>query len=213
MHGVSFTISSLRGGYVSADADEKERRRALDFYVRKRRGRKMSDAKNEQPEEAAAAEQKPKKGLPVKGILTTGVSALVLAGVGAGAAFLSAPQGQKCAAAPAAAAAGGHARIDPKDVAFVNLEPLVISLGPGARSKYLKISISLETSKTHEKSLNELSPRIRDVLNSYLRAVDESDLERPAGMTRLRAQMLRRLQLVSPQGAVNDILITDFVLT
>ncbi|MEQ8178190.1 MAG: flagellar basal body-associated FliL family protein [Amphiplicatus sp.] len=173
----------------------------------------MSDEKKEQPDEAAATEQKPKKGLPLKGILTTAVSALALAGVGAGAAFLGAPTGQKCAAAPAAPASGGHAKTDPKDVAYVNLEPLVISLGPGARSKYLKISISLETSKTYEKSLNELSPRIRDVLNSYLRAVEESDLQRPASMTRLRAQMLRRLQLVSPQGAVNDILITDFVLT
>ena len=173
----------------------------------------MSDAKKEQPDEAAAPEQKPKKGLALKGVLTTAVSALVLAGVGAGAAFLAAPAGQKCAPVAVAAASGGHARTDPKDVAFVNLEPLVISLGPSARSKYLKISISLETSKTYEKSLNDLSPRIRDVLNSYLRAVEESDLQRPASMTRLRAQMLRRLQLVSPEGAVSDILITDFVLT
>lgn len=173
----------------------------------------MSDAENEQKDDAGEAQQKPKKGLPIKGALTTLASALTLGGVAAGAAFVITPAAGKCVAPPTPDGSPSHVRIDPKDVAYVNLEPLVISLGPNARSKYLKISISLETSKNHENSLNMLSPRIRDVLNTYLRAVEESDLQRPASMTRLRAQMLRRLQLVAPQGSVSDILITDFVLT
>ena len=55
-------------------------------------------------------------------------------------------------------------------------------------------------------------PRIRDTLNTYLRAVEEEDLMRPSGMARLRAQMLRRLQLAAPDAEISDILITDFVL-
>ncbi|MEM8935799.1 MAG: flagellar basal body-associated FliL family protein [Pseudomonadota bacterium] len=98
-------------------------------------------------------------------------------------------------------------------VAIVNLEPLVVTLGPRARSRYLKISISLETRSGNEEDINKLAPRFRDVLNNYLRAVDESDLADPAAMTRLRAQILRRIQLVSDADLVTGILITDFVLT
>lgn len=178
---------------------------------------KNEDAAEAPEADAAAAIESGKKPFPLKGALLSAVGALALGGAAGVAGFFIAPGANNCAsgaqAAAAKPAAKPHAKADVKDVAFVNMEPLVISLGPDAKSKYLKISISLETTKTNEKTLTELSPRIRDILNSYLRAVEESDLERPAGMTRLRAQMLRRLQLVTPEGAIGDILITDFVLT
>jgi len=53
---------------------------------------------------------------------------------------------------------------------------------------------------------------ILDVLNTYLRAVELRDVENPAAMTRLRAQMLRRVNIVTGEGRVNDLLITEFVL-
>jgi len=55
-------------------------------------------------------------------------------------------------------------------------------------------------------------PRILDVLNSYLRAVAITDLEDPTAMARLRAQMLRRVQIVTGEGRVRDLLVTEFVL-
>ena len=55
-------------------------------------------------------------------------------------------------------------------------------------------------------------PRIVDVLNTYLRAVEVRDLEEPAAMARLRAQMLRRVQVVTGEGRVRDLLVTEFVL-
>ena len=106
-----------------------------------------------------------------------------------------------------------HIYYSQEDVVFVTLEPMVVTLGPRARSQYLKISISFETTSEHEEKLNDLSPKLRDVLNTYLRAVEESDLADPMSMNRLRAQMLRRVQIVADQEAVHDVLITDFVLT
>jgi flagellar FliL protein len=50
------------------------------------------------------------------------------------------------------------------------------------------------------------------VLNTYLRAVSEDQLGKPAALERLRAQMLRRIQVVTEQGQVKDLLITEFVL-
>ncbi len=51
-----------------------------------------------------------------------------------------------------------------------------------------------------------------DVLNGYLRAVDVPALEDPSSLIRLRAQMLRRVQIVTGEGRVRDLLIIEFVL-
>jgi flagellar FliL protein len=53
---------------------------------------------------------------------------------------------------------------------------------------------------------------VLDVLNTYLRAVQARDIEDPAALARLRAQMLRRIQVVTGDGQVRDLLITEFVL-
>lgn len=168
----------------------------------------MSDA-----EEEVSADAEEKKPSPIKAIIISAVSALAMGGAAAGAAYFLAPADEGCAAGVIAegdASAGGAPA---RDVIFVNLEPLIVTLGPDAKSRYLKISLSLETTSAHEQSLYDLSPRIRDTLNTYLRAVEEDDLVRPSSMARLRAQMLRRLQLAAPGSDISDILITDFVLS
>ncbi len=97
-------------------------------------------------------------------------------------------------------------------VAFLPLEPLIISLGPDARSRHLKVTITVEVVPGTEENVLLVQPRIIDVLNTFLRAVDERDFEVPRSMMRLRAQMLRRVQLVTPKDSVRDVLIQEFVL-
>lgn len=101
---------------------------------------------------------------------------------------------------------------DLPDVAFVPIDPLVISLGPGAQSNHLRFTAQLEVNSAHTGEVSHLLPRILDVLNGYLRAVDIADLEDPAALVRLRAQMLRRIQIVTGEGRVRDLLVTEFVL-
>ncbi len=96
--------------------------------------------------------------------------------------------------------------------AFVPMEPLVISLGPDAKSRHLKVSVTIEVAPGSEEAVTLVTPRINDVLNTFLRAVDEREFEIPRSMLRLRAQMLRRVQLVTPKGSVRDVLIQEFVL-
>jgi len=98
------------------------------------------------------------------------------------------------------------------DVEFVPIAPLVISLGPGAQSNHLRFTAQLEVDRSHSREVSHLLPRIVDVLNGYLRAVDMADLENPATLVRLRAQMLRRIQIVTGEGRVRDLLVTEFVL-
>jgi flagellar protein FliL len=98
------------------------------------------------------------------------------------------------------------------DVAFVPMEPIMISLPPGAAEKHLRFAGQLEVAPEHSVEVSGLMPRVLDVLNTYLRAVEVRDLEDPAALARLRAQMLRRIQVVTGEGRVRDLLITEFVL-
>ncbi|MFQ5562723.1 MAG: flagellar basal body-associated protein FliL [Parvularculaceae bacterium] len=172
----------------------------------------MSD-KEESPEEEDAPEERKKKSSTIKSVLFSAIIAMTMGVAAAAGVYFFAPDSKACVADTAVASEGHNNARDKRNVTFVNLEPLVVTLGPNAKSSYLKISVSLETSHSYEKELDELSPRFRDALNTYLRAVDENDLIVPAAMARLRAQMLRRLQLVASEQAVTNVLITEFVLT
>lgn len=97
-------------------------------------------------------------------------------------------------------------------IAFVPLETIVISLGPDSGSEHLRFTAQLEVVDTAAADVTTLTPRILDVINSYLRAIDTASIEDPYAMARLRSQMLRRIQVVTGDGRVRDLLITEFVL-
>lgn len=99
----------------------------------------------------------------------------------------------------------------PNDIAFVPLDPLLISLGKPPANRHLRFAAQLEVAAAYEADVTHLVPRVLDVLNSYLRAVNLSDLEDSASLIVLRAQMLRRIQIVTGEGRVRDLLITEFV--
>jgi flagellar FliL protein len=98
------------------------------------------------------------------------------------------------------------------DIGFVKMEPIVVSLPPGASARHLRFIGQLEVVPEHTAEVAQLMPRIMDVLNTYLRAVEIADLEQPASISRLRAQMLRRIQVVTGEGKVRDLLISEFIL-
>lgn len=157
-----------------------------------------------------------------------GLVALALTPVVAAAAFFGAREGylplpaDLWGLAPVAAAESGGdgAEAMPRGGAglegglprFIAVEPFVISLGPQIEAEHLRLTVAIEADPEMAEDVEALIPRIRDVLNTFLRAVDARVFEDPYAMLRLRAQMLRRVQLVSPQGAVRDLLIQDFVL-
>lgn len=89
---------------------------------------------------------------------------------------------------------------------------LVVSIRPVGRVRHLKLSIVIETSPDSGDLFLTREPRIRDALNTYLRAVDVSALEDPLGMDRIRAQIKRRIEFVAAPAPVDAVLITDFIL-
>ena len=149
------------------------------------------------------AEAKPKRS---KMGLLIGV-ALALAGAGGG---YFAVQSGLILSPPAPEPTAAEIEALP-EVGFVPIEPLTISLGRESGNRHLKFSAQLEVASGYEADVQKVLPRVVDVLNGYLRAVDIAELEDPSALTRLRAQMLRRIQIVTGGGRVRALLIMEFV--
>ncbi len=96
---------------------------------------------------------------------------------------------------------------------FLALDPMVIAISPLGRSKYLKISLVLETDDAGAEEILNHGYYVKDVLNTFLRSVDSAVLEDPAAMSRLRAQILRRVRAIVPDADIQNVLITEFILT
>lgn len=101
---------------------------------------------------------------------------------------------------------------DLSKIAFVPIEPIIVSLDHDANVKHLRFRAQLEVEAEHAGEVEQLLPRVTDVLNSYLRAIDFEDFSDSLALVRLRAQMLRRVQIVTGKGRVRDLLIMEFVL-
>ncbi|KPD14323.1 flagellar basal body-associated protein FliL [Phaeobacter sp. 11ANDIMAR09] len=106
----------------------------------------------------------------------------------------------------------GESAEDIAGLAFIEMEPIVISLRKASGIKHLRFSANLEVDQIHQAEVEKVLPRVVDVLNSYLRALEIEDLSDPMALPKLRAQMLRRINIATGQGRVRDLLIMEFVL-
>lgn len=102
-------------------------------------------------------------------------------------------------------------QLDVDDVSFLPIEPMLIPIGEPSSGRILRFKAQLEVVPGYEAEVSKLMPRILDILNSYLRAIDISVLEDPGALIMLRAQMLRRIQIVIGEDFVTDLLISEFV--
>ncbi|MEO0859490.1 MAG: flagellar basal body-associated FliL family protein [Pseudomonadota bacterium] len=106
-----------------------------------------------------------------------------------------------------------HPVADAQGPVFVELDPMMISVGGPGSIRQLRFRAFLQTPHEGDSHVAALQPRILDIFATYLRAVGMDRLEDPAALLRIRAQLLRRVQLLAGPDAVSDLLIIDFVLT
>lgn len=149
-----------------------------------------------------------------KGLLMPLVIGLVLAIAGGAGGFFVMSSGMLGGEEPEVTEAEAEPkRIPPiEDIAFVPLDPLTIDLGKSEVGQLLRFRAEVEVFAEYKADVEVLAPRLIDVMNSYLRAIDPKELEDPAALLRLRIQLLRRMQLVAGDGRVRDLLIMEFVL-
>lgn len=103
-------------------------------------------------------------------------------------------------------------KYDVEGYVYIPLDTIIISLGEGSEKSHLRLRMQLEVPKAQKQQVEQLKPRVIDVLNTFLRALKLEELERPTALTLLRTKMLRRIKIVLGEEVVNDLLISEFVL-
>ena len=96
---------------------------------------------------------------------------------------------------------------------FLALEPFMVTLPRTDPVRQLRLELQLELPKSAEAAVRAATPRLQATMNTYLMAVDLSDIEDPNEMLRVRMQLLRRLQVAVGEGFIHDLLITQFLIS
>lgn len=98
------------------------------------------------------------------------------------------------------------------DVTFLPIDPITVAVGNRSDGRFLRFQAQIEVPTAHQDDVSKLMPRIVDVLNTYLRSVTMADVENPAALLMLRAQLRRRVDLVVGGDKINDLLVMEFVV-
>lgn len=137
---------------------------------------------------------------------------VVLALVGGGGGFYAASSGLILNSESQSEATVAKEEESGPKMAFLDVEPLTISLPPSSPNQHLRFRANLEVPSSYSEEVTLILPRVVDVMNSYLRALAVEDLQEPSALMRLRSQLLRRIQVVAGPGRINDLLVMEFVL-
>lgn len=118
---------------------------------------------------------------------------------------------------------GGDAEADPSlgtiaegpdGVTFYTLPDMVVNIqAPDGRPTFLKLTLTLEM---HDADLahqlqGEL-PRMQDMFQGFLRELRPEDLAGSAGSYQLRAEILRRVNLIAAPGQIDAVLIEEMLV-
>ncbi len=95
---------------------------------------------------------------------------------------------------------------------YVELDPLVVNIRSSSKYQLLKFVGQLEVKPEHAEDMEHIKPRLMDVMNTYLNALEAARFEDPIALIKLRAQLLRRLQVISGDSRIEDLLIMEFIL-
>ncbi|MBN2758999.1 MAG: flagellar basal body-associated FliL family protein [Rhodobacteraceae bacterium] len=107
-----------------------------------------------------------------------------------------------------------HAKTAPSSIlpTYLPIEHLTLSLANPTGAQHLRLSAHIEVADGRLAEAEAYRPRFLAVINTYLRAVEPQDLQDASALIRLRAQILRRLQMVAGEDLIDDFLITEFIL-
>ncbi|HEY4586931.1 MAG TPA: flagellar basal body-associated FliL family protein [Brevundimonas sp.] len=194
----------------------------------------VSDAAPGAEGEDGAAEAPAKKKIPLLFIIIP-AALVVLGGGGATAFMLMKPKSAEAAgghAAPAkedkkkdggghgggkegeAPAGAGKIAAGPDGVTFYTLPDMIVNIqSVDGRPTYLKLRLTLEMKDASVAShLQAEAPRMQDMFQGFLRELRPEDLAGSAGSYQLRAEILRRVNLIAAPGKVDAVLIEEMLV-
>ncbi|MBU1347271.1 MAG: flagellar basal body-associated FliL family protein [Alphaproteobacteria bacterium] len=102
----------------------------------------------------------------------------------------------------------------PDGVTFYTLPDMVVNIqSPDGRPTFLKLSLTLEMHDADlAHSLQGEMPRLQDMFQGFLRELRPEDLAGSAGSYQLRAEILRRVNLVAAPGKIDAVLIEEMLV-
>lgn len=102
----------------------------------------------------------------------------------------------------------------PDGVTFLTLPDMVVNIqSTDGRPTFLKLKLTLETHDAHvAETLQGEMPRLNDMFQGFLRELRPEDLAGSAGSFQLRAEILRRVNLVAAPGKVDAVLIEEMLV-
>ncbi|MGA3003410.1 MAG: flagellar basal body-associated FliL family protein [Acetobacteraceae bacterium] len=97
---------------------------------------------------------------------------------------------------------------------FIDLPEMALTLPNGGHPRQMRIKLSVELAPgaSEQQATDALSPRVYDALLTYLRTLQDGEVDGGLGLDRLRADLYRRLELVVGPGVLKDVLITSLVM-
>jgi len=97
---------------------------------------------------------------------------------------------------------------------FIDLPEMAMTLPNGGHPRQMRIKLSVELAPgaSQQQATDALSPRVYDALLTYLRTLQDGEVDGGLGLDRLRADLYRRLELVVGPGVLRDVLITSLVM-
>lgn len=179
-----------------------------------------------------------KKKLPLLFIVAP-VALLVLVGGGAGAFFMMQPKAEAAEEGHGEAEKGGdHGKkaekkggghgekggeADPAlgvisegadGVTFYSLPDMTANIqSPNGRPTYIKLKLTLEMHDPEAAAvLQENFPRVRDMFQTFLPELRTEDISGSAGTYQLRAEILRRVNLIAAPAKVDGVLIEEMLV-
>ena len=101
-----------------------------------------------------------------------------------------------------------------KKTYFVDLDEMIVNLNTTERRQsLLKLKVSLEVAEQKDVAVvQELTPRVVDNFQTYLRELRLDDLRGSAGMYRLREELLTRINIAVEPAKVKAVLFKEMIV-
>lgn len=102
----------------------------------------------------------------------------------------------------------------PDGVTFYTLPDMVMNIqSPDGRPTFLKLKLTLEMQDAEVAThLQQEMPRLQDMFTGFVRELRPEDLSGSAGTYQLRAEILRRVNLIAAPGKIDAVLIEEMLV-
>lgn len=97
------------------------------------------------------------------------------------------------------------------DVEFVDIPRIQIPL-PGTRGRIVSLVTSIETTSASRSEVEHMTPRIQDIITSFLSSIDADAYDKRGVLEIIRAELSSRTRMVLGEEHMKDLLITEFLI-